>query len=115
MKFENLEVWQRSYALAVDVYKIFSQNRDYGFKNQITRSALSVPSNIAEGWERYTEKEKFRFLSIAKGSAGELKTQLMIAVDIGYIAEDIGAIKIKEIDEIALMLGGLMKSLNTQK
>ena len=50
------------------------------------------------------------FLSIAKGSAGELKTQLMIAVDIGYIAEDIGALKIKEIEEIALMLGGLMKS-----
>lgn len=115
MKFENLEVWQRSYALAVDVYKTFSHCRDFGFKNQITRSALSVPSNISEGWERHTEKEKFRFLSIAKGSAGELKTQLMIAVDIDYIAKNIGAIKIKEIDEIALMLGGLMKSLNIEK
>lgn len=115
MKFENLEVWQRSYALAVDVYKIFGYSRDFGFKNQITRSALSIPSNIAEGWERYTEREKFRFLSIAKGSAGELKTQLMIAVDINYIAKDIGLSKIKEIDEIALMLGGLMKTLNSEK
>jgi four helix bundle protein len=115
LRFENLEVWQRSYALAVDVYKIFSDSRDFGFKNQITRSALSIPSNIAEGWERYTEKEKFRFLSIAKGSAGELKTQLMIAVDIDYIAKDIGSLKIKEINEIALMLGGLMNSLNTEK
>jgi four helix bundle protein len=115
LKFENLEVWQRSYALTVDVYRLFRQNRDFGFKDQITRSALSVPSNISEGWERHTEKEKFRFLSIAKGSAGELKTQLMIAVDIDYIAKDIGALKIKEIDEIALMLGGLMKSLNIEK
>lgn len=97
------------------MYKIFSYSRDFGFKSQITRSALSIPSNIAEGWERYTEKEKFRFLSIAKGSAGELKTQLMIAIDIDYIAKDIGLLKIKEIDEIALMLGGLMKSLNTEK
>lgn len=109
MKFEDLEVWQRSFALTVQVYKEFAICSDFGFKNQITRSALSVPSNIAEGWERFTEKEKFRFLSIAKGSSGELKTQLMIAEKIGYIDSKVAKPLLIEVEEIARMIGGLMK------
>jgi four helix bundle protein len=75
------------------VYKIFSQNNDFGFKYQITRNAFSVPSNTCEGWERHTEKEKFIFLPISKGSAGELNTQLMIALNVDYMTKDIGALK----------------------
>ncbi|MBC3764692.1 four helix bundle protein [Neptunicella marina] len=113
MQYENLDVWQRSYALTKTIYLAFRDNRDFGFKDQITRSALSVPSNIAEGWERFTDKEKFRFLSIAKGSAGELKTQLMLARDIGYLPVVDAKALIIEIEEIAKMLGALMRKLNT--
>ncbi|WP_438863574.1 four helix bundle protein [Neptunicella sp.] len=111
MNYEKLDVWQRSYAVTKNVYSVFKQCKDYGFKDQITRSALSVPSNIAEGWERFSEKEKFRFLSIAKGSAGELKTQLMLARDIGYMTAQLAEPLIIEIEEISKMIGALMKKL----
>ncbi len=74
--FEDLKVWKCSSRLCAEVYKAFKDNRDWGFKDQITRSALSVPSNIAEGYERNSRKEYVRFLKIAKGSCGELRTQL---------------------------------------
>ncbi|MBM3394247.1 MAG: four helix bundle protein [Betaproteobacteria bacterium] len=80
--FEYLEVWQEATSLAVEIYAVsrnggFSQN--FGFRDQIRRAAVSVASNIAEGKERETIPEFIRYLYIAKGSAGELKTQLMIA------------------------------------
>ena len=70
MKFEDLEVWKRSARLSVDIYKQTKKIKDYGFRDQITRSGLSVPSNIAEGIERESDKECIRFLSFAKGSCG---------------------------------------------
>ena len=73
---EKLEVWKRGCRLAVDLYNALEQCRDYGLKDQITRSAISVPSNIAEGFERDSSREFSRFLKIAKGSCGELRTQL---------------------------------------
>jgi len=76
--FENLDVWQRSVALSVEIYKHFRDNKDFGFKDQITRSSLSIPSNISEGYERKSIKEKNHFYSIAKGSAGELWTQISV-------------------------------------
>ena len=74
--FENLKVWKRSSRLCANLYKAFSESRDWEFKSQITRSALSIPSNIAEGYERNSTNEYMRFLKIAKGSCGELRTQL---------------------------------------
>lgn len=74
---ENLEVWKRSCRLSVEVYKALRLCKELGFKDQVTRSALSVPSNIAEGYERDSAKEFSRFLRIAKGSCGELRTQLV--------------------------------------
>jgi len=85
MQFEKLEVWKRSARLASNVYKLMATCKDYGFKDQITRSALSIPSNIAEGLERETDKDESRFLYYAKGSSGELLTQTFIGIDIGYI------------------------------
>ena len=64
--------------------------KDFGFKDQITRSSLSIPSNIAEGMERSTEKEKARFLEIARGSAAELRTPIMIGIEIEYINKETG-------------------------
>lgn len=110
MRFEDLEVWKRATQLSVQIYLALSQLRDYGFKDQITRSSLSIPSNIAEGFERKSEKECMSFLSYAKGSCGELRTQTHIGMEIGYIGKEIGKKWLQETTEISLMLGGLIKT-----
>ncbi len=81
--FENLEVWKSGCRVAVRIYEILKTCKDYGLKDQMTRAAVSVPSNIAEGAERDSKLEFIRFLHIAKGSAAELRTQLYIARQIG--------------------------------
>ena len=83
--FEDLEVWQDSCRMAVDIYKAFKHCHDRGLKDQITRAAVSIASNIAEGAERRTAKEFTAFLYIAKGSAAELRTQLYISAKINVI------------------------------
>lgn len=74
--FEELEVWKRSCRLAVRVYELLRECRDYGLRDQMSRAAVSIASNIAEGAERDSRAEFARFLHIAKGSAAELRTQL---------------------------------------
>jgi len=71
---EDLDVWKRSCRLSADIYKELADLKDYGFKDQITRSGLSVPSNIAESMERNSIKEKCRFLDFSKGSMAEMRT-----------------------------------------
>jgi four helix bundle protein len=83
--------------------------RDYGFKDQITRSGLSIPSNIAEGFERGSVKEKQQFYYYARGSAGELKTQVYIGQKIGYISPEDGNHWRDELSDIQKMLTGLIK------
>ncbi|MDR5865932.1 four helix bundle protein [Halomonas koreensis] len=112
MRHEQMEVWQRSKQLSVEVYRELKGLRDFGFKDQITRSALSIPSNIAEGFERFTEKEKFRFVSIAKGSCGEFATQAIIGIEVGYIPEPIGQRWRQEAMLLSRMLGSLLNSLS---
>lgn len=109
--FEDLDVWQRSRSLAVCVCRTLQVCKDYGFRDQITRAAVSIPSNIAEGAERITRKEFTQFLGYAKGSAGELRTQLMIAADLGYITKNNAAELINESTQISKMLFGLIQSL----
>ena len=70
MGFEQLDVWKRSSKLFTEIYKHFQHVNDFGFKDQITRSALSIPSNIAEGEERDSTKENIQFLNYARGSCG---------------------------------------------
>jgi four helix bundle protein len=86
--FQELRVWQLAKELAVSIYR-FTQNREFsknfGFKDQIQRSAVSIPSNISEGDELETDKQSVRHFYIAKGSAAELLTQIIIAKEIGYI------------------------------
>ena len=110
MKCENLDVWKRSCRLSVNVYKQFLNSKDFGFKDQVTRSALSIASNIAEGLEKESNKEKARFIEVAKGSAAELITQTYIGIEIGYIEKSIGMAWVKEIDEILKMLSGLKRN-----
>ena len=87
----------------------------FGFKDQIIRSALSVPSNIAEGYERDSVNEYARFLKIAKGSCGELRTQLYIAREIGLLEERAARDFVAEAIEISKMIHGLIKRLQTQQ
>lgn len=116
MSFEDLEVWKRSSRICVDLYKHVSNLNDFGFKDQITRSAMSIPSNIAEGSERDSQKDFNRFLHYAKGSCAELRTQLYIGIEIGYINKSMGMEWIKETRELSAMLVGLInpvkKSIN---
>ena len=111
MKFEDLEVWKRSSRLCADLYKHLQDIKDFGFRDQITRSALSIPSNIAEGVERDSKKDFARFLQYSKGSCGELRTQIYIGIDIDYIEPAVGKKWIQETKELSAMLVGLSKSL----
>jgi len=110
MRCERLDVWKRACRLSVEVYKAFASCKDFGFKDQITRSSLSIASNIAEGIEKESDKDKSRFLNIAQGSSAELITQIYIGIEIGYIEKKSGLQWIKEINEILRMLNGLKKS-----
>jgi four helix bundle protein len=110
MKFEDLEVWKRAAKLSGNIYKELKGLKDYGFKDQITRSGLSIASNIAEGFERGSQKENIVFLSYAKGSSGELRTQVYIGIDIGYIKKEVGEEWLREAREISSMLSGLIKT-----
>ena len=111
MRFEDMDVWKRSSRLSVSIYRELIDLKDFGFKDQITRSSLSVPSNIAEGFERATGKDKRNFLNYSKGSCAELRTQIYIGMEIGYIPKELGKNWIKETEEISSMLTGLMKYL----
>jgi len=115
MAFEDLEVWKRSAGLSAEVYNELCKLKDFGFKDQITRSGLSIPSNIAEGIDRNSDKETINFLSYAKGSCAELRTQVYIGMKIGYIKKATGNNWIKETKEISAMLVGLTKSIREKK
>ncbi|HIH97183.1 MAG TPA: four helix bundle protein [Thermoplasmata archaeon] len=110
MKFEDLDVWKRAARLSANIYKELKDLKDFGFKDQITRSGLSVPSNVSEGFERESLKECMTFLSYARGSCGELRTQIYIGMEIGYIKNDLGQKWIQETRDISSMLTGLMKT-----
>jgi len=112
-KFEDLEIWKRSVKLSIRLYNLLSSCKDYGFRDQITRSGLSIPSNIAEGFERRTSKEFIRFLDIARSSSGELRTQLYIGVEAGFIDKETGILLIGETREISAMITGLKKTVNS--
>lgn len=111
MRFEDLEVWQRACRLCVDIYKELGTCRDVSFKDQVTRSALSIPSNIAEGYERGSNKDAIKFFYYARGSAGELRTQIYIGIKIGYFQKQTGITLKEEAEQISKMLSALIKIL----
>jgi len=110
MRFEDLEVWKRAARLSADIYIELRELKDFGFRDQITRAGLSVPSNIAEGFERESQKDAIKFLSYSKGSCGELRCQIYIGMEISYISQSTGQKWLKEASEISSMLSGLMKA-----
>ena len=112
--FEKLDVWKRSAKLSADVYKSFAKCKDFGFKDQITRASLSIPSNIAEGMEKESLKDQIRFLDIAKGSTAEFATQTYIAMDIGYLETQVGKEWIDRADHIIAMITKLQQTLGVK-
>jgi four helix bundle protein len=109
--FDDLEIWKRSSRLAVSVLELINPVTLYALRDQMARSCLSVPSNIAEGAERESHREFRRFLEIAKGSAGELRTQLYIGLAAGVFSSEAATPLIKEAKEISSMIEGLRKRL----
>jgi four helix bundle protein len=113
--FKELKVWQKSMVLVEKVYEItsmFPKNEQYGLTNQIQRSAVSIPSNIAEGAGKNSNKEFKQFLSIANGSINELYTQLILSIRIGYIKENIVKEVFMLITEIQKMTFTLIKKFS---
>ena len=107
--YRDLVVWQKAKSLAIDVYKLSMTQPFYRHRSladQIIRSAVSIPSNIAEGDERGSNKDSLRFLQIARGSLAELETQLSIAKEIGLLSPTAVINLSKQIDEVARLLGG---------
>ena len=87
-KFEDLLSWQKWQTLAKEIYLCFRESRDFSFRDQIQRSAISISSNIAEGFERQTNNEFRYFLYVAKGSCGEFRSLLMLAKELGYLQKE---------------------------
>ncbi|MHC4325775.1 MAG: four helix bundle protein [Planctomycetota bacterium] len=112
--FEDLPVWQRAKELSILVYKATAGGKlrkDYGLKDQIQRAAVSVSSNIAEGFERGSKREFIQFLYIAKGSCGELRSQLYIAKDLGYLENDYSETLINSAYNTSKQISGFIKYL----
>jgi four helix bundle protein len=109
--FEDLEVWKRSSRLAVSVLELIEPVKLYALRDQMARCCISVPSNIAEGAEREGDREFRRFLAIAKGSAGELRTQLYIGIRAGCFPAESATPLGEEAKQIASMIEGLRKKL----
>lgn len=108
--FEDLKIWQRSMDFTCDIYEKFGGLRDYGFKDQIQRCSVSIPANIAEGFERYSNKEFIRFLFIARGSAGECRTLLYLARRLKFIDDKTANELLDEIKQLSSMTYGLIKT-----
>ncbi len=114
--FKDLLIWQKAKDLAVHIYNETASgdiSRDYGLKDQIRRSAVSIASNVAEGDERDTDKEAVRFFYIAKGSLAELRTQMQIAYEIGYVNDKIYINFEREFEILGKMIGKLIKIRKT--
>lgn len=108
--FRNLIAWQKAYSFALEIYKAakdFPRDELYGLTSQIRRAAVSVSANIAEGYERQHRKEYVQFLTIAKGSLGEVETYLMFGKDLGYLKKD----EYERLEGIRQEVGRLLKGL----
>ena len=112
--YENLNVWHRAVDLAVSIYRVTGDNKlfqkDFSLKDQIRRSSVSISSNISEGDQLGTDKQAIRQFYIAKGSAAELYTQILISHKIGYLTEDENNYYLNECRAISAMLTNLIKS-----
>ncbi len=112
--YKNLDVWNKSIKLVTEIYKTtakFPKKEQYGLISQLQRAAISIPSNIAEGWGRGTTKEYIQFLLITRGSLMELETHLIISQNLNYISKETSQFFINEANNIGMMLNRLIQKL----
>lgn len=112
--FKELEIWKISRSLCSAVYLVtndFPQDEKFGLINQMRRCAVSIPSNIAEGASRQSNKDFYRFLEIAMGSCYELETQLLISNDLEFLSSESLSVLLKELNRIIMMMSRFMSSL----
>ncbi len=110
--FEDLEVWRRARLLVGSVYRCSQGFKDWSLRDQMRRCSVSIASNIAEGAERNARAEFQHFIGIAKGSAAELRTQLYLSMDLGFITNELGAPLIAETKLLGAQLESLRRSLS---
>lgn len=111
--YRDLKVWQAAMHVVQDIYRLtqaFPKEETYGLSSQLRKAAVSIPSNIAEGKGRSSDKELLHFLSNAKGSLFEVETQIMIADGLGYLTRPQGEDLLSKTAEIGRLLNGLMKA-----
>jgi four helix bundle protein len=117
-RFEDFIAWQKARALTAEIYKLTEKGRfarDYGLKSQMQRAAVSTMSNIAEGFERGKPTEFHQFLSIAKGSSGELRSQLYVALDVNYLDPENFKVVMASAEEVGRLVGGLRASVERRR
>ena len=110
-KFEDIIAWQKAKEMSILIYTTFKDSKDFGFKDQIQRAAMSVMNNIAEGFERKTNKEFRQFLYITKGSCGEVRSMLYLVKELNTISESTFNKIYSLSEEISKILSGLIKTL----
>jgi len=110
-RFEDIIAWQKAKELTVQTYRLFEKSKDYGFKEQIQRTSVSIMNNIAEGFERKSNNEFKHFLYIAKGSCGEHRSMLIVARELNKISEEDFNYLHQLAEEISKTLSGLIKKL----
>jgi four helix bundle protein len=113
--FEDLRVWQNRMELVKQVYIITNEgklSKDFGLRDQLRRSSVSIPTNIAEGFERASRKEYVNFLNIAKGSAGEVRSLLRVAMEVGYMEQSTYSQLYDRVRELSRMLFKQIQSIN---
>ena len=111
IKFEDIIAWQKAQDLAVEIYKIFKESKDFGFKDQICRATVSISNNIAEGFDRSSNADFKRFLFISLASCSEVKSMLYLAERLNYIDKDNAELLRSNCIEISKIISGFIKSL----
>ena len=112
--FKELRMWQKGIEIVKDIYMLtskFPKEEIYGLTAQMRRSAISIPSNIAEGFKRSFPKEYKQFLHISLGSAAELETQLVIAIELGFISDDELNDMSEKLDHVSKMMSSLLRKI----
>lgn len=112
VSFKDLIAWQKARDLTVDIYKDFQETKDWGFRDQIQRAAISVGNNIAEGHSRRSDKAFKNFLFIAVGSAAEVESMLLVASELGYISAATKEKRIQQTEEVAKLINGFIRKLS---
>jgi len=110
-KFEELKVWQKSQDLAVSIYRLFNDNKDFSFRDQIRRASVSISNNIAEGFDRNSNADFSRFLYFAMASNSEVRSMLHLSIRLNFLRKEKAKEIIDKTYEISKMLRGLIKSI----